>query len=145
MPYLTKPITDRGASVDVLVGLDEKAIKVQQLAHKPIPQAVRLEALVDTGAGISCIDNEVLQHLRLSPMGSMWVAVPGGTPLLCDLFKVTLTILHPSDVQKNSILVASVASANVRATGVDALIGCDLLEKCEFFFNGRPRTFTLDY
>ena len=147
MPYLTKPIIARGAVIDILVGLSAPAIRWVRESGKPIPQPVRLEALIDTGAVITCIDHRTIQSLELPITGSVKVAVPrAGGSLTCDQYNVSLELLHPLKTQFNLVLpTITVTDAQVRETGADALIGCDLLRKWQFLFDGPAGTFRLDY
>lgn len=148
MPYLTRAIVSRGPVIDILVGVNNFGIQQLRRQQRPIPHPVKVEALIDTGAVVTCIDYRAIQSLNLAPTNFIRIAVPApsSSAILCDQYDLALTILHPTDPQLNLVLNdITVTDAPVRATGIDALIGCDLLRKWQFVFDGRAGTFTLDY
>lgn len=147
MAYFTKPIVARGAVIDIPVGVSHPALQLLRNAGKAIPQPVRLEAVIDTGAAVTCIDCRAVTSLGLIRTGSLTVTMPAAIPPgQSDQFSVSIEILHPANPKLNLIVgAATITDAEVRNTGVDALIGCDLLRRWEFTYNGRAGMFTLDY
>jgi hypothetical protein len=56
-------ITSDGAVVRVLVGITPRQRRTLHMIHRPVPQPVALDALVDTGANVTCYDSRAVQAL----------------------------------------------------------------------------------
>jgi len=82
MPYLTQPFGQDGALIDLDVGLSLPRQQALKKAGQPIPAAVRVRGLVDTGASLTAVDLTTLQALHLTPTGTTGVVTPttGTTP-----------------------------------------------------------------
>lgn len=113
-----------------------------------VPNPVRIEAMIDTGASSTCIDPWALDQLSLSPTGSCNVNTPttGSTPVVADLYDVSLTIYAQANqsalihqtmpVLKSELLVNQ---------GFHALIGRDVLKGCLLTYDGTIGQFCLAY
>jgi len=149
MPNIKLPITERGAVVDLLVGLSTREAQVLRRAQREIPQEIALQGVIDTGARSTVIDADFVSRLRLDSAGSTSVLAVGATvPLSCDQFNVCLWVVHPS-LARGKLRVAKslfVLRADLRnSTGDDALIGQDLLAQWRFLYNGPARAFSLEF
>jgi hypothetical protein len=68
-------------------------------------------------------------------------------PVLVLCFKVDLVVLHPSGSMAQSLRIPllTVFETPLAHTGIDVLVGCDVLSRCSFLHDGLNRTFTLSY
>ncbi len=118
-------------------------------ANQPIPSAVRITALIDTGASGTCVDPSVLKQLAVVPTGQAMVSTPstGSQPHIADQFDVSIMIPGPTaSDQVFSLPNLPVISAELlQQQGFHALIGRDILSMCLFEYNGPARQFTLAY
>ena len=82
MPYLTQPFGLAGALIDLTVGPSLHRQHALRKVGQPVPAAVRVRGLIDTGASLTAIDPTVLQALNLTPTGAVGVLTPttGVTP-----------------------------------------------------------------
>jgi hypothetical protein len=114
-------------------------------AYRPVPPALDARALVDTGAEITCVDGLLIQHLGL-PLAQLALAnIPAlGGLRLGSHYHAGLVVVHPSDV---SLVVPNLVILEVPLAGLgyQALIGRDLLARCEFLYNGRRQRFAFRY
>lgn len=114
---------------------------------QPLPQPVKIHALIDTGASCTCVDPQVLTDLGLSPTGSTPVVTVGGTPEDRDQYDVGLAI--PGASQDDAFLVFHtipvIAAPLFAVQGFHALIGRDILGRCVLNYNGSLQQFTLAY
>src|SRR5258707_115107 len=69
MPILRGTLAPEGALVQILVGLDASSVQATRAALRPVPSPVRVRALLDTGAEITCVDSALIQTLCLAVLG----------------------------------------------------------------------------
>jgi hypothetical protein len=117
-------------------------------ASLPVPDAVRVSALVDTGASCTCVDPSFMAKLGLTPTGSVPVNTPstGGTPHVAHQYDAGLIV--PGALQDHTPLIfptIAIVSAELLVQGIDALIGRDILSNCVLNYNGTAGYFTLAY
>lgn len=118
-------------------------------AGEPIPTAVRVRALVDTGASCTCVDPSIIQQLDLTPTGSVPVHTPssGDSPPTKNQYDVSLGI--PGATEDHLPLVLQtipVVEADLLASqGFAVLIGRDILKDCILVYNGQMGFFTLAF
>ena len=135
----------------MLIGL---AANVRGLRHtgQAIPQPVSIQALLDQGAAVTCVDPTVLAPLV--SLGLKWsrlvlVNAPSAAGGRAGAFEylVTLTVVHPSgNVRAHLVLGAqAVLELPLGALGYQALLGRDLLDHCLLVRDGPGQRFTLAY
>jgi hypothetical protein len=148
MPRLTGILQPEGALVAVEVGLSQAEVRRLRKASRPIPAAVSLRALLDTGAECSCVDPQAVATLAL-PLKSFGLA---NIPALGGLAPITqndasLTIVHPSGDSRLNLVIDALPLAEVplAALGYEVLIGRDVLARCRFMYDGPGGRFLLRY
>jgi predicted aspartyl protease len=95
-------------------------------------------ALIDTGATVSAIDEEIAKELKIPVVdqGKMGSASHESTP--CNLYPVQITI--------GGVLVLQIPramGAKLKPMGLIAIIGRDILQQCTLFYNGGTGTISL--
>ena len=148
MPLVTCPLAPEGAMVDVRIGWSAGQIRTLRAAHWPIPQAVDLRAIIDTGADVSALDRSVVQSLQLPVGGIIPANVPGGSGLIfTSEHEAGLTNLAPQGSGQADLIVSDllVLELDLASLGYQALIGRDILARCRFLYDGPHRQFTLEY
>lgn len=116
-------------------------------AGVPIPQAMSIRALIDTGASGTCLDPSVLVALGLTPTGTTLVNTPstGAQPHQAFQFDIGLIIPAPNGAPLVRASLAVVASELFQQQGFHALIGRDVLRGCILTYNGSAGLFMLAY
>jgi hypothetical protein len=148
MPTLTGPLAQHQALVNVEIAVPAQRARHRLRAGLRGNLAVPARGLLDTGAYMTCIDRGIRQALSLTPFGTQQFLTPhsGPNPPPCYIYKVKLTILHPSGSQFNLVRhLLTVVEAEITHLGVDVLIGGDVLEACRLLYDGPAGTFSLDY
>src|SRR5579859_4580300 len=148
MPSLTGAVTQEGALVDIWVGLSDSSLQVLRAALRPVPSPVATQALLDTGAEITCIDSSLVQTLSLPLSGTTFANLPAhGGLTLGALYDIRLTILHPSGDPHDHLTVSNLSSMELSLThlGYQILIGRDVMARCRFLYNGPKMKFHLAY
>ena len=143
MPAFTLPLTPEGAIVQATI--------TPAHDHKGEAQEVSIKGVLDTGADITYLDLSVVHLLGLEPIGRGWFSTldSGPTPIWADLYKINIRISAPGTVEPSynlcNMLAFGVDLPRVRADGHHAMFGRNVLEYCQFVFNGVLRTFTVTY
>jgi hypothetical protein len=148
VPVLKGLLQPEGAIVDVRVGWSAGQARQLRQALRPVPPALDTRALVDTGAEITCLDGALAQQLGL-PLAQLALAnVPalGGLRLGAH-YHAGLELVHPSAAPGRDLVVPDLLILEVPLAGLgyQALIGRDVLARCDFLYGGRRQRFTLMY
>jgi hypothetical protein len=148
VPVLKGVLQAEGAILDVQVCWSASQARQLRQAHRPVPPALDARALVDTGAEITCLDGLLIQQLGL-PLAQLALAnVPavGGLRLGAH-YHAGMVLVHPSggagmDLVVQNLLILEVPLAGL---GYHALIGRDVLARCDFLYSGRRQRFSFMY
>ena len=114
----------------------------------PIPPLFQARGLVDTGASCTCIDPAIITALSLQPTGKSTVNTPttGAQPKTVDQYDVSLIILATQgEAALYRPTVAVVEAELFLMQGFHALIGRDILSRCQLTYNGQRSFYTLAY
>ena len=144
MPFFCLPVDiNFGPVITIVVGVSEPHAQALKTAGKAQPSPIAIRALIDTGARCTCVDPLVLTALGLSATGKVSMHTPstGGVAHSCSQFDVS--ILIPSAVLSRRFAAVPVIESSLSTTGIQALIGRDLLESCLMVYDGANRTITL--
>ena len=131
-----------------LINVSAPHRKVLEDAGQPVPDAVAVRALVDTGASCTCIDPSALASLAITPTGSVPIHTPstGAGAATMDQYDVSIVILGSSTSAPPLYLpVIPVVASALQAQGIQALIGRDILQQCVLVYNGSQGFFTLAF
>jgi hypothetical protein len=148
VPVLKGILQPEGAIIEVQIGWSAGQIRQLRQAHRPVPPALDTRALVDTGAEITCVDGALLQQLGL-PLAQLALA---NVPALGGLrvgahYHAGIVVPHPTGGPGMHLAVENLLILEVPLAGLgyQALIGRDLLNRCDFLYSGRRQGFTLMY
>jgi len=100
--------------------------------------------LVDTGASKTNIVRSVFERLELVPVGHVTVhtASTGLTPLLAEVYAVDISLAGAVTGHLATDLEV-VAAEDLSGSGVEALLGRDILGRGLLVYHGLERRFTL--
>jgi hypothetical protein len=147
MPVLNKLLDQHGhAYVDLI--LNQPLIRRQalQTAGGVVPPPVNAIGMVDTGATVSVIDPQLRQVLGLVPHRIRRARLPNSpVPTRVRSYKLELGIYDPAGAFHLLCPMLSVVEMPLAHTGPQVLVGCDVLERCLFVYDGPARSFTLSY
>ena len=149
MSHFTLQIGSEGPVLNALIGVSQARAEMLTKKNQPVPNAVPIRALVDTGASCTCIDPVVFAALGLTPTGSVAMFTPstGATPHQADQYDVSLLIPPAAPTDYPFILgtLQVTAASDLNVQGIQALIGRDILTGCVLTYNGAMRLFTLAF
>ena len=146
MPYVTGPIGAGGAIVDVLFGVPRTRATLLSRAGFPVPAPVHIRALLDTGASLTGVSPRVLAALDLRPFDQMEVytpSTPPGSPHVCDRFLVSISMVAGGRACPFPDLYVMSADCWLEGEGIEALVGRDILARCNFMYFGPEGNFNL--
>ena len=145
MPHLNLSMTQSGPFVDIWISVSDPRRDALRAADQEVKPAVKVRALIDTGASCTVIDASILKKLAIPCVGVTPIFTPstGEVPHVCHQYDVSLGIL---DAQGDPLFLNdSLSVLGSDLPDVDALIGRDVLAKGILIYNGAAGTFTLSY
>jgi len=138
MPHFTLAIGPFGAVVDAFIAVSPQRAEALQRAGQSVPNAVRVRALIDTGASCSCVDPKVLESLGIQPTGREKVHTASTAeqkPHETNQYDIGLAI--PNGIQP-PLMVPNlpVIEAALEHLGYKAIVGRDVLASCILVYDG---------
>jgi hypothetical protein len=133
--------------VPLQVEIPQSLASALQAANQPIPSPVAGIGIIDTGAGISAVDDGVLKRLGIQPIGLANIGTAGGQQTRA---RYPARFSFPGTALPN-IDFTSLVGADLSGFSIPfpqpliALIGRDILRKFILIYNGSSGTFTLAY
>jgi len=125
-------LATRGPLVQVTVSLADQIASELIKQGKTIPPPVQGLALIDTGAGSTCIDEEAAQKLQLPVVNVVSMASASHAS--------TKANVYPAKFQITGLAISFNAPMSIGAPlavqGLIALIGRDVLQHCTLIYNG---------
>jgi predicted aspartyl protease len=85
-----------GPIIEVIVSPPKDLVDALKKANQSIPSAVKVHAMIDTGASSSVVNPTVVSHLKLNPIGCVQISTPSSTNVTCLQYKAAITF--PGDV-----------------------------------------------
>jgi hypothetical protein len=146
VPHLTLQISPTGPVLELFVGVSLPRSDALKKAGLPVPNPVKIRALIDTGASCTSIDPSVLKVLGVVSTGVIPIHTPStvsGKPHLANQFDASLVLPHPL-ITRTFFAVPVIESA-LTHQGIQALLGRDILRFCLFAYDGEAQTFCLAF
>lgn len=132
-------LKDRGPLIQVSVSIAQTfAVQLTQQGQS-LPNPITGFALIDTGASMSCIDNNVAQQLNLPVINVANMASASHSSTQANIYPVKFEILGWGiTLDSNQTMGAA-----LQVQGLIALLGRDLLQHCILIYNGNTGTISL--
>jgi hypothetical protein len=145
MPHFTLQLTPEGPVISLQIGLSAPRIAALQKVNLPVPQAVQLRCLIDTGASGTCVDGAAIAPLGLTPTGTTMISTPstGGTPHQCLTYDVGIMFAHQDGYRFFGTM--AVVATDFSAQSIDGLLGRDVLGSCLFVYDGAAKIFSIAF
>ena len=128
-----------GPRVQVTVSVEK--ILADQLVKKGdvLPQPIQGFALIDTGASITCVDEEVAQKLKLPVIDVQAMTSASHASVPANIYPVHFQVV-PTPIEIN---LGRAMGANLKPQGLVALIGRDVMRQWTLFYNGLTGEITI--
>lgn len=126
----------QGPRVPVRVGIQRSYTEQMALAGGALqinPVTESGHALIDTGAFMSCIDEDVARKLGLSPIDVVNMTSASHESSEANVYAARLEIVAGQVLEFN---LAGILGVNLKKQKLIALIGRDILSRCILIYNG---------
>lgn len=146
MPTITGEITDHGAVICILVGVGATKLSLLQRLKMPIPTPIRVRAQIDTGSHVTGFSRDVFNALQEGPFGRIRLRTPStrpDEPFFAEQYEVTLTFVSGMSQYPFRAVRAIASDDFSQGEEVEAIIGRDVLDRCNFQYVGTARQFEL--
>jgi hypothetical protein len=148
VPILTSVVQSDGPKVDIELAWSKSSMRAARLAGRPIPPPVRVEALIDTGADTTCLAPAIAEQLGLAFGGLKLTNFPvlGGLEFAIQ-HDASVRILFGAQESSDDLVFTDllVLELELGLVGYQALLGRDVLDHCDFLYEGPARRFQLTY
>ena len=129
----------QGPCIQVTIGIAQSIAEQLLLQGQTLPSPISGVALIDTGASSTCIDSDIAQQMQLPVVNVVNVASASHASTQQNVYPVQIEVVgFPISIETPNAIGAS-----LRAQGLIALIGRDVLQHCTLFYNGITGSFTL--
>lgn len=145
MPHLTLPNTPLGPIIPVGVWFSESARASAETASSVKMRIA--QALIDTGASCSVVDPSLIEPLGIKPVSVSKAHTPStdGKPISIPVYDVSIYLVDNEKTSKVWERSFPVMCANLRAQGIDMLLGRDVLAECLLIYDGRFGSCTIAF
>lgn len=145
MPQIVLPISLHGPIIEAIVGVSQHRAAALRKAGQLIPEPVEAQALVDTGASITCIDDGVVEALSLKPLGpcALFTGSTRDDGHQSYTYDISLRISHPDKSFVVPIMPVAGIQSPTRGRAFSVVIGRNVLNHCAFLYNGVARQILL--
>ncbi|MFO0799194.1 MAG: hypothetical protein U0804_17130 [Gemmataceae bacterium] len=148
MPLINGFIYPGGPIIVVLVGVGSLRRRLFIKHSLPVPDPIPLRVLIDTGSSHTLFSLRVFRELGLSPVGKellLTPSTPANEPHLCDLYDTSLSLV--ANGQAHAFGDRRVIGGDCWLEGeeLEGLIGRDILARCNMWYLGKEKAFTLNF
>ncbi len=146
-PQLHTPVglAALGAVLQVEVNLPQPLMDLLAQQGKTIPSPAIGQAIIDTGASMTCVDENIMTSLGINPVGLVSLGTAAGQ-VQRPLFPARVFFPEPKLVVDLSRVVAvDLTGQNIQGQKMIALVGRDILRACQFIYDGSGGFFTLSF
>lgn len=140
VPVPPQPVlAERGPILQVTVGVGQQIATQVLQAGGTLPPPVSGLALIDTGASVTCIDQDAANLLQLPVIDVVQVASASQAAAEQNVYPIQIEVVGlPITVNAPRAVGASLA-----AQGLLALVGRDVLQHCVLVYNGPAGSISL--
>ena len=145
MPVMRLLLGTELPRVPLFVALDGHTLATEIDAGRPVPRPFLANAVLDTGALVTCVSAAVVTALGLTQTGRGESQTAGGL-VPVRTFRVSVGLPPVFGLPDNYVLDDDllVGELPVDLPGVDCLLGMDVLRKCRLTLDGPAGTFALE-
>ena len=132
-------LAQSGPRIQVTISLATQLAADMQSRGEDIPAPETGWAIIDTGASVTCIDEELATKMGLPVIDQLAMASASHDKTMQNVYPVTLELQGlPMGVD-----APRAVGAALKAQGIVALIGRDVLQHCTLYYNGPAGQITL--
>jgi hypothetical protein len=149
MPPFAGFIQHQGIILNGILGLGATDVRAARQAGRPVPPAIPINLLVDTGADVTFIDSPTLnQIVQGIPFVRLDFANTPGVPFgLTPVYAVGLTLFHPSGQALHNLLLGTqeVFEGAFALNNIHGVLGRDILARFLLVYDGPSGAYSLSW
>jgi hypothetical protein len=138
MPHFSNRIVEPdGPLINVTIGVSAQRKTALLAAGLPVPNPVFARVLIDTGASMTSIDQQILLSLQMQPTGSVQMHTPstGTASVAMSTYDVELHFTGYGG-GTHTFPTLGVLGCDFSAQNIDGLFARDALAQGRFFYSG---------
>ncbi len=137
-----------GPVIRVRLSLTRAEARRRTRANLPPAASIEVEALIDTGAEVTCISSDAVRRLGAAPtmLGMVNTAAMSGLAGSLE-YVLDLRIPNPRGSMASELVVTdlTVYEIDLQGSNYELLLGRDVLAHCVLAFDGLTDSFTLSH
>lgn len=148
MPSIRGQYGPRGPIIDALVCVNERLQHYLQSQGKPVPPAIPVQLLIDTGADTTTIAEIHMRSLGIDPISKAPVRTitTNTTGETCDVYGASLKLAAVGFGEKSHYIpTLEVLAREFHNEGFDGLLGGDVLRTLLFTIDGPRQRFSAEW
>jgi hypothetical protein len=144
MPHVTLKVTQEGYELPVMVGLPGRLIAAAVAAGQPSARPLLVQGILDTGSNITTVNQQVIQQLRLPPLGQQTTQTPSGSSRV-NLYEASFSIPPMGRLTAPLLVLDSLVIMEPAhpLSDIDVLVGRDVIAYLLSILDGPGGEFTL--
>jgi len=142
MPSFTLQISNLktvGPVVEIKIAVGNFLEEILSRSRVKIPDPVNGLAMIDTGATVTVVREDLIKKLGLNPVGMVKINTSYSTNVPC--YEYLIRVLFPNNV----IIETRAIGAPLLGQHIQFLIGRDILQNSVFIYNGQMNSFTINF
>jgi predicted aspartyl protease len=132
-------LQQRGPCLQASVSVAESIAKQLLQRGQAVPPPISGAALIDTGASVTCIDDDAAQQLKLPVVDVVTIGSASHAAHQANVYPISIDIAG----LPIAINAPRAVGAALTSQGLLLLIGRDVLQFCTLFYNGTTGEITL--
>ena len=132
-------LIQKGPVVQVSINIEQNVARQLLQQGISLPSPISGQALIDTGATSTCVDDAAAQQLNLPVVDVATIASASHATTQQNVYPVTIEVVG----LPITINAPRAIGVNLAPQGLMVLVGRDLLQHATFFYNGVDGSFTL--
>jgi predicted aspartyl protease len=130
----------KGPLITVSVGLSTRQASVHKNAGRPVPVAMEMVAIIDTGASGTSISDSLARAMGMWPIGETEIFTAGSAQTTRHpIYEVLIGLPIGPDIDKHRVVGAPLEGH------VQCLIGRDILQHAVLRYNGLKNQYQLEF
>lgn len=129
--------------LSAIIGVTAARRQHLMASNEPVPQAIDVKLLIDTGASHTGLSAIVFEKLMLPAAGILSAHTPSTKSGAETFLSYEVGIDVPARPIDLIIPRVEVIAINTKGQAFDGILGRDILSECLLVYNGRERAFTL--
>jgi hypothetical protein len=147
VPVISSRYESSGPILDFWVGVSEPRRRLLESKGLPVPPALRLPFIIDTGADTTMVNDQHMRTLGIPPRGRRDIvtsSTEAGTPSWCETYDISLMLVRGGD---DPFVIPALEAFGRPLYGgsIEGMIGRDVLSRLTLVVEGRSNRFRLEY